>query len=33
MNAVYRFGRAYIQSGAAWSTLPPGYVSEPILPD
>ena len=33
MNAVYRFGRAYIESGEAWSGLPPGYVSEPILPD
>ena len=33
MNAVYKFGREYIQSGAAWSNLPPGYVSEPILPE
>lgn len=33
MNAVYRFGQDYVRTPAAWTGLPPGYVSEPILPD
>ena len=33
MNALYRFGREYALSGAAWSNVPPGYSSRSLLPE
>lgn len=32
MNSLYRFGRDYMMSGAAWSHLPPGYSPQSLLP-
>jgi predicted acylesterase/phospholipase RssA len=32
MNTLYRFGREYVRSGAAWSSVPPGYSTRSFLP-
>ena len=32
-RALYQFGRAYQQSGAAWGQLPPGYSTQTLLPE